>query len=665
MNCTQQKKHRVSPTCEAPRTRDTAPARDMPAACAELLAEKNGKSQSAATKDAVKAVTGGTAISSNNTRADDKPSESRNTAFMNDNDKRNGAMLQKVVFVNDDSAFEANMRNATAEVKAKATTTAQRHCKTVLPITDLPKENVAVTLKTRVEILQDSLTTKSSKSVHVAKDDNVKASSSFPSPPPSNDNSPISKRPISDVEAEAVEHARKKQCLIDARLPTQNKTHNKLQLMNNKLRTFSKKFAHAAAPVVANPDCVLTYADYDDNSIPILHSALIQRYNSPVLLNNPSVELKAKAHILLESPCGFIAEDLGRPPKISKIGSTKIINDVDLYVMANGKIYVATERGLLLAADYLKLAGIPESTGVRFKGLKPAWIRESVAKRFTKKVCTTTEDPDAPEQENSWPPILEGDLGLIKGAPVQVYEQHPNNGRAFGRRIDNQKLGWFDLKNLTDLNAPCPEWEGLWTSDIMQMVYADPEYDLPLSAKSVSPPKSAAQLSATLPVQPTEDPVAAKSANAKAKRQSLEVPKTKSASTITDSVIKAADAKSESGATHKTQDIKAETYPPTVGAEAAVQPASRANRDGKKADVKLGDAPVVQASGANNNDVKVSTKQDDTTAVPLNPVSKGGSDTRAKPEDGDFCKATEPKIVEAFKHRKQLPLEPRALISVP
>jgi hypothetical protein len=607
MDSAQKKKYRISPTCETPTTRNTAPVRDMPDACAELLAEQNGKFQSAVAKDAGNVVASGTAISCNNTRADNKPSNSQNTALMSDNDKR----------------------------------------------------NVTATAKRRAEILQYSLTKKPSKPVDVAKDDAVKASSSFPSPPPSNDNSPTSKPPISDVEAEVVEDARKKQCLTDARLPTKEKTQDELGLMNNKLRTFSKKSTYAAAPVVANPDCVLTYAEYDDDSIPILHSALIQRHDSPVLLNNPSVELKAKAYILLESSHGFTAEHMGRPPKIPKIGRTKIINNVDLYVMTDGKIYVAMERGLLLAADYLKLAGIPETTGVRFKGLKPAWVKASVAKRFNKKVCTTTEDSDAPEQENSWLPIPEGDLGLIKGAPVQVYEQHPTNGRAFGRRIDNEKLGWFDLKNLTDLNAPFPEWEGLWTSDIMQLVHADPEYDLPLSAKSDSPPRSATRLSATPPVQPAKDAVSAKPAITKVKPQSPEMPK--SARIITECVVKTTDPKSESDRAHKTQDIQSEKVSSTLCAEPSIQPAKGANKDSKELEIKVEDVTAVQTSGSNLDDKEAETKREDAPAIQEGGVNKIDEGTNAKPEDGVVGKVTGPKIVEAPKPRKQLPLEPRAL----
>jgi hypothetical protein len=647
----QKKKHRVSPACEAPIARDTTPARDMPTVCAEATDMKDEISQSPVVKDTCKVATGETARTPNNPRSNNKPSN---------NVKRNGVISQKVMSSNEGSDSKADMTNATAEIEAKAMTPAQEHHKTEHPIMNLPNDNVAVAPKTPFEVAQMIIMKTPSMSVDVAKDGVVKASSSFPSPPPSNDNSPTTKRPIFAMEVEPTKDARKKQCLTDARLPTEETTQDELQLINDKLFTFFKKSAHAGAPVVANPDCVPEYAEYDDDSVPILHSALIERRDSPVLFNNPSVEVKAKAYILLERPRGFTPEDMGRDPKIAKIGRAKIINDVDLYAMTDGKIYVATERGLLLTADYLKLAGIPETTGVRFKDLKPAWVKASAAKRFTKKVCTTTEDPDAPEQENSWPPIPEGDLGLYKGAPVQVYEQHPTNGRAFGRRIDNDKLGWFDYKNLTDLNAPFPGWEGLWTSDIMQLVHADPEYDLPLSGKSISPPKSATRLSATPPVPSTKTPVAVKSATAKAKSQSPEVPKPKSDNAVIESVVKATDRKSEAGATHKTQKNKAEVSPLTVRAEASVQPASGANKDGKEAEIKPEIATAVQASGP-NNDMKANTQQDDTTSVQLVGVSKEGGEIKANPEYGVVGKATEPKIVESPKPRKQLPLEPRAL----
>jgi hypothetical protein len=499
--------------------------------------------------------------------------------------------------------------------------------------------------------------------VEVAKDDAVKASSSFPSPPPSNDNSPTAKRPIPDVGAESAAGARKKQCMTDARAPTKEKTQDELRQMNDKLQKFSKRSLHAAAPVVANPELVYTYAGYDDDSIPILHSALIQRRDSPEFLNNPSVELKAKAYILLEKPGGFTAKDMGRPVKIFKSGCTRVIDDVDLYTMTDGKIYVATEQGLLLAADYLKLAGIADTTRVRFQGLKPAWVKASAARRFTKKVWTSTFDPDVPERENPFLPLPEGDLGLLRGAPVQVYEQHPTNGRAFGRRVDNDLLGWFDYENLTDMYAPFPQedWEGVWTPDIMQLVHADPAFDLPLNATRASPLGSAARRSATPAVQPMRFGDFSKPTMTKAKSKSPEVLKIKNASATTKSVAKTTGPNIEQSAAHQTQDAKATRPPAAARAQASTQLASGVNKNSKEAEIRPEDATAFQASGTNKGDRKAETKSQADIVVQPSGVSKGSDHTKAKPEAGVVDKTTEPKKAETPKTEKKKSAEPRAL----
>jgi hypothetical protein len=535
--------------------------------------------------------------------------------------------------------------------------------KTPRSIKAFPKEDVASTPSALAEGAQNVAAKKACKPVDVAKDEAAKASSSFPSPPPSNDNSPTAKRPISDVEVEPVAGARKKQCLTDARAPTKEKTQGELQQMKEKLQKFSKQSLHAAAPVVANPEFVYTYAEYDDDSIPILHSALIQRRDSPEFPKNPSVELKAKAYILLEKPGGFTAEDMGRPVKIPKSGRTRVIEDVDLYTMTDGKIYVATEQGLLLAAHYLKLAGIADTARVRFQGLKPAWVKASVARRFTKKVWTSTFDPDAPERENPFLPLSEGDLGLLRGAPVQVYEQHPTNGRAFGRRVDNDLLGWFDYENLTDLYAPFPQedWEGVWTPDIMQLVHADPAFDLPMNATRASPSGPAARRSATPAVQPMRFGDLSKPTMTKAKSKSPEVPKIKSASATTKSVAKMTGPNIEQSAAHQTQDTKATRPPAAARAQASTQLASGVNKNSKEVEMKLKDATAVRARVANKDDKKDEHKIAADIVVQPSGVSKGSDDTKAKPEAGIVDKTTEPKKAETPKTEKKKSVEPRAL----
>jgi hypothetical protein len=535
--------------------------------------------------------------------------------------------------------------------------------KTPRSIKALLKEDVASTRSEPAEGAQKVAAKKACKPVDVAKDEAVEASSSFLSPPPSNDNSPTAKRPISDVEAEPAAGARKKQCMTDARASTKEKTQGGLRQMNDKLQKISKRSLHATAPVVANPELVFTYVGYDDDSIPILHSALIQRRDSPEFLNNPSVELKAKAYILLERPGGFTAEDMGRPVKISKSGRTRVIDDVDLYTMTDGKIYVATEQGLLLAADYLKLAGIADTTRVRFQGLTPAWVKASVARHFTKKVWTSTFDPDAPERENTFLPLPEGDLGLLRGAPVQVYEQHPTNGRAFGRRVDNNLLGWFDYENLTNLYAPFPQddWEGVWTPDIMQLVHADPAFDLPLNATRASPSGSAARRSATPAVQPMRFGDLSKPAMTKAKSKSPEVPKIKSASATTKSVAKTTGPNIEQSAAHQARDAKVTHPPAAVSTQSSTQLASGATKNRSEVEIKLEDATAVQARAANTHDKKNENKVAADIVVPPSGMSKASDNTKAKPEAGVVDKTTEPKKDAAPKTEKKQSAEPRAL----
>jgi hypothetical protein len=398
------------------------------------------------------------------------------------------------------------------------------------------------------------VTTKRSIRTGGAEDGAMKVSSTFPSPP-SNEGSPtMAKRPLPDMESERKEHARKKQCLIDAPLSTPQLTNEEPRLMVDKMQKSSKRSLCASVLVASNTDCQHTYASYNNDSIPVLHSALIQRRISPDLLNNPSVELKVQAHILLERAGGFTSEDMGRC-NVPKSGRTKVINNVDLYLMEDGKIYVATERGLLLAAHYVKLAGIADTTPVRFNGVKPAWVKASIARRFSRKVGTTTENPDAPERENPFPPLPRGDLGLMVGYVVQVYERHPTNGRAFGRRVDNDKLGWFDYDNTTELYAPYPEWEGLWTSDVMVLVSANPVINAAPSRPRTIPAPSA-RLSAPPPVQAPKVLVSATPPVIKSNKQAPGVSKTKDTKNyiISKGIANITECNSKSGVAQTAQE---------------------------------------------------------------------------------------------------------------
>jgi hypothetical protein len=90
------------------------------------------------------------------------------------------------------------------------------------------------------------------------------------------------------------------------------------------------------APVVPSFECRHSYAKYDNESVPILHSVHIYRQDSVSLLNKPTAQLKQDALALLER--GVKAKDLGRS-SVAKQGPTKIIDDCDLY-LREGKVYV-------------------------------------------------------------------------------------------------------------------------------------------------------------------------------------------------------------------------------------------------------------------------------------------------------------------------------------
>jgi hypothetical protein len=209
------------------------------------------------------------------------------------------------------------------------------------------------------------------------------------------------------------------------------------------------------APVVPSFECRHSYAKYDNESVPILHSVHIYRQDSISLLNKPTTQLKQDALALLER--GVKAKDLGRS-SVAKQGPTKIIDDCDLY-LREGKVYVGTERGLLLVTHYLHLAGVPDTTPVRFAGLKPLWAKALLAQRHARRIKTTTEDSEMIGKYTACPPVPSGDLGLEIGYVVEVYERHPTNGRAYGRRIDNGKVGWFDYAHTVSLDTPYPTWE--------------------------------------------------------------------------------------------------------------------------------------------------------------------------------------------------------------
>jgi hypothetical protein len=339
--------------------------------------------------------------------------------------------------------------------------------------------------------LDDTVASTSSMRLPTPERDAAKTSDSSTSSPQNIISSHTAKRTITVVDTNSMENVRKKQRLSHTSIPTPDSTEDESsspQRCNKPTHKLNYCPPCNFAPVVHNPECKHAYVPYDDDSIPILHAAHIQRKRSPVLLNNPSVDLKIKALARLERAGGFSAEELGRPD-VRKKGPTKTIDDVDLYLTIDGKVHIATESGLLLAAHYLKLAGIPDHTPVRFHGNRPLWIKSSIARRFARRIETTTEDPNMPEWENPFAPLPPGDLGLMFGRVVQVYERHPTDGRAYGRRLDNNRVGWFDWNHTTHIHAPYPVWEGLFTPEQLALkarTPVAPATPQPRSSKTVS-----------------------------------------------------------------------------------------------------------------------------------------------------------------------------------
>jgi hypothetical protein len=326
-----------------------SPVHDMPATVIEPCEEKREELLSSESKDANGVIASRT-VAHNRTQAENAPGDSKNTAIFSDSDRRSRVDSHKVVIADDDSVSRAESMNENATTESKATKLELGCEKIQRSAKYQAKGSVTNTLGAYAEVSQGSASIKPRITVEGCRNTAINSSSSVPSPPLSKDSSPTKKQPIPDVEAEPVEHANKKQCLSDARPPILELLYNEHRLANTKVQKTCRASLHTVAPVVANTECEHTYAEYDDDSIPILYSASIQRHDSPILLNNPSVELRVQAHILLENRRGFTAEDMGRP-NVPKSGRTRVIDNVDLYLKTDSKIYVATERGLLLTAQ--------------------------------------------------------------------------------------------------------------------------------------------------------------------------------------------------------------------------------------------------------------------------------------------------------------------------
>ncbi|KAH7392195.1 hypothetical protein DE146DRAFT_790739 [Phaeosphaeria sp. MPI-PUGE-AT-0046c] len=279
-----------------------------------------------------------------------------------------------------------------------------------------------------------------------------------PSPLAMEPSSTSKKRNADDALGEATEHKGKKlrPYVIEKTTKQVVEKAARLQPVDPATAKRRQTCTKPSAPVVTNPNCEHIYKEYSDDSIPILYAAHNSGDRPNTLLNRPSLDLKCRALAMLENPKGFSANDLGRPT-VEKTGRTKIIDDLDLYLMEDHNIHVATERGLLLVADYLKLSGVPDSTAVRFNGTKPPYVKLSTDKRYFRWVSTTTFDPTADVWDR---PILPtGDLPLLFGEMVEIWERDPNTGRVFGKCIHGGQTGWFDLENTVGTRKELPPIE--------------------------------------------------------------------------------------------------------------------------------------------------------------------------------------------------------------
>lgn len=219
------------------------------------------------------------------------------------------------------------------------------------------------------------------------------------------------------------------------------------------------------APAAPNPGCNFRLLDYDHESVPVLYSTLVKHSNSTKLLNCPPEELVFDALDAIEK--GFrpyqqygwpsATSPLGRKP--SKDNPTKVIDDVDLYLhKSDGKLYVATDRGLIIVAQYLTLIGVPDIQPIRFEGRIPPWAKVALEARETRRVVHSfglDEKPEDPEAaKEAVKDIDDGDkdeaeeskfLELKLGSSVVVYKIDQNDEWAYGRSRDSDKKGWFPI----------------------------------------------------------------------------------------------------------------------------------------------------------------------------------------------------------------------------
>jgi hypothetical protein len=208
------------------------------------------------------------------------------------------------------------------------------------------------------------------------------------------------------------------------------------------------------APVAPNPECDFKLLDYDDNSVPVLYSTTITHTDSTELLNSPPEELVFDALDAVER--GFKPDQYGWPSAIGLLGRkpnrdmpTKVLSDIDLYLHeSDGKLYVATDQGLIIVAQYLKLIGVPDTQPVRFNGRIPPWAKAALNAREKRRVVRSfgsfreTAGSKTAERVSE---ERDGNLSLKLGSSVVVYKIDENDEWAYGRSCEDDKKGWFPI----------------------------------------------------------------------------------------------------------------------------------------------------------------------------------------------------------------------------
>jgi hypothetical protein len=238
-----------------------------------------------------------------------------------------------------------------------------------------------------------------------------------------------------------------KKQLKEQRLAQQKKNNSLLKAMND-LPEYEDK----------NIEKELKFVDYGVFSIPLLCSTSIEHQHlyEPVyklsaglkmemsesaaaVFEFTMIELRQKA-LYISRQKYLSSKDLGRN-KVRKSKPTRIIDDCDLYLY-EGKIHVATESGLMSAADYLQLIGVPDEQPVRFEGHEPAWMAPVKAKREHRRVLAGYKATSAEEKKY-------GNIDIVCGSTVVVYESGvelvdgEENVMAYGARVGDGVTGWF------------------------------------------------------------------------------------------------------------------------------------------------------------------------------------------------------------------------------